>query len=750
MSRRERTPARTTPRWRREHDLPAGVLWPAVMAAAAGIVAMWPYTAVIAPGAWSLTVVAVIVTTGLTGIVARTLLTRRAAWVRDLVTLAAQILIATATVTRLVAGETAVLGVIPTDATVTVFQTLFASAAEQITFGSAPLGASPGLQAIFGVGFAVVAILLDQLVSQRGAVIAFLLTGVVGAMPMIVTVSGVNVVWFVLLGILLILLLRQTAAQHPEAPRRSSTVVAAGVGVAALASTMIVAPVLPVSASLTGTGVGVSVDASLRLGDDLRQPNPVEVLTLATTADTAPYLRLTTLSEFDGRVWRPDSGDLQAQSEGFGPEEWGPDIPVEEQSTSIRVIRMSSSWLPVPYPATSVQGIPASWRVSPENRTVSSRSADAAGNDYTVRSLAVAPTLEQIRATPAAPFDADPDAGSVGLPVVIGETAAEVTADADNDYDRLIALQSWFRSEFTYSLETPVEEDFDGTGADAVARFLDVRSGYCIHFAGAFALMAQTLDMDVRIVVGYLPGARTTTTRGDEAVYSVSSDQLHSWPEVRFPGIGWVPFEPTASLGVPTAFAAGATTGEGTGGSAPSEPSAAPTTAPTTGPEVERPDAGDNAGSTGPLRTLDPSPVLFTTLGVIVALLLPALIRLSQRAARRARARRGDAASAWTELRATMLDLGVAVSDAETPRMRGADLVRDNGIDADTMRVLTDAVERASYARPDDVVAQDLDGALRAVLTRLRRSVDTPSRVRALLLPRSLFAAKGADSPMLA
>ncbi|MEV4737890.1 MULTISPECIES: DUF3488 and transglutaminase-like domain-containing protein [unclassified Microbacterium] len=750
MSRRERTAAQATPRWHREHDLPTGVLWPAVMAAAAGIVAMWPYTSVIAPGSWSLTVVVVIVVTGLTGMLTRTLLKRRPAWVRDLVTLGAQIVVAAATVTQLVAGETAVFGVIPTDTTLVVFQTLFASAAEQITFGSAPLSASPGLQAVLGAGFAVVAILLDQLVAQRGAVIAFLLTGVIGSMPMIVTVSGVNVVWFVMLAVLLILLLRQTAAQHPEAPRRSSAAVAAGVGAAALASTMIVAPVLPVSASLTGTGAGVSVDASLRLGDDLRQPNPVEVLTLATTADTAPYLRLTTLSEFDGRVWRPDRGDLQAQSEGFGAEDWGPDIPVEEQSTSIRVIRMSSSWLPVPYPATSVQGIPAAWRLSPDNRTIASRSADAAGNDYTVRSLDVEPTLEQIRETPAAPLTTDPDAEPVELPAVIGETADEVTADADNDYDRLIALQSWFRSEFTYSLETPVEEDFDGTGADAVAQFLDVRSGYCIHFAGAFALMAQSLDMEVRIVVGYLPGARTTTTRGEEAVYSVSSDQLHSWPEVLFPGIGWVPFEPTASLGVPTAFAAGATTGGGSGGATPTEPSAAPTAAPTTGPEVERPDAGDNAGATGQLRSLDPSPVLFTTLGILVVLLLPALIRLSQRAVRRGRARRGDAASAWAELRATMLDLGVAVSDAESPRMRGADLVRDNGVDADAMRVLTDAVERASYARPTGATAHGLDEALGTVLTRLRHSVDRPSRARALLVPRSLFATSGQDSPLLA
>ncbi|MEN0022974.1 MAG: DUF3488 and transglutaminase-like domain-containing protein [Microbacterium sp.] len=745
-----RAEGRPAPAWHRDRELPRSAVASSVLAAAAGLVAMWPFTSVIRPGAWSATVLVVIVLTALTGIIARTLLKHRPAWVRDLVTLAAQLVVAIAALTRLVAGETAVFGLVPTDATILTFRTLAAAAGEEIVFGAAPLDPSPGLQAVMGLGFAVVAILLDQLVAQRGAIIAFLLTAAIGAMPMIVTVSGADVVWFVMLGILLLLLLRYTAAQHPESPRRTSTVVAAGVGVAALAATVIVAPVLPVSTALAGTGTGVTVDASLRLGDDLRQPNPVEVLTLSTTADTAPYLRLTTLSHFDGRVWEPDRGSFEPQDEGFGPDEWGPEIAVEEQSTSIRVLRVSSSWLPVPYPATELEGVPSSWRVSQENRTVASRNADAVGNDYTVRSLEVDPTLEQIRATPAAPLVVDPDEDAVELPAVIGETADEVTADATNDYDRLIALQSWFRSQFSYSLETPVEEGFDGTGADAVAQFLDVKSGYCIHFAGAFALMAESLDMEVRIVVGYLPGALTTTQRDEDAVYSVSSDQLHSWPEVLFPGIGWVPFEPTASLGIPTAFAAGSTSGGGSTGTTPGAPSAAPEAPQTTGPEVERPDAGDNAGATGQLDRLDPTPVLLTTVGVLVVVLLPALVRLSLRTSRRTRARRGDAGAAWCELRATMLDLGIAVSDAESPRMRAADLVRDKRVETHDVRVLTDAVERASYARPSAERADAVDDALGRVLADLRRSVSRPARVRAFLLPRSLFATRGADAPLLA
>lgn len=730
--------------WHRDHEEPVGVIGTGVLAATAALVAMWPFTSVIAPGAWSFTVIAVIVTVAGSGMLARHLLRRRTAWVQDIATLAVQIVVAIATVTLLIAGDTALFGMIPTSETLTLFGVLGASAVEAVVFGSAPLDASPGLAAVMGVGFAVVAILLDHLVAHRSAVLAVLLTGVVGAMPMIVTLGDTNVVWFVLFGVIALVLLRYTARRHPESPRRSSTSLAVAVGAAAIATTVAIAPMMPVTASLAGNGVGVTVDASLRLGDDLRQPNPVEVLTVAAEGETAPYLRLTTLSRFDGRVWQPDDGDLQAQDDGFGPPEWSEEIATEELNTSIRVLRMSSSWLPVPYPATAVQGLSNAWRIAPENRTLYSRGADAVGNDYTVTSSRLIPTLEQIRAIDAAAPVVDPDAEPVELPGIIGELAEEVTAAASTDYDRLIALQNWFRSQFAYSLETPVEEGFDGTGADAVAAFLEERSGYCVHFAGAFALMAETLGMQVRIVVGYLPGSLTDEKRGSESVFSVTSDRLHSWPEVLFPGLGWVPFEPTASLGVPTAFRPGVTQGGGAG--TPSTP--APTTAPqseqTSGPEIDRNDAGGDSASGDELRRLDPTPVVFTTLGLVVLLLLPGLIRLVERRIRLNRARRGDSAAAWAELRDTLIDLQIPVSDADTPRVRAAGLVRQNGVGEEAIGRLTTAVERSNYARsgeePDDLAAP-----LGEVLTSLRRSADRATRARAVLMPRSLYAPRAAE-----
>ncbi len=741
-------PTGTRPRWHRDREEPAGILALGALAALAALTALWPFTSVIAPGVWSFVVTLVVVAVIGAGMLVRHLLRDRPATVVGLVALLAQLLVAVGLLTLLLAGDTAVAGVVPTSDTLTLFQALGSAAVQEIVFGSAPLEASPGLAAALGAGFALVAILLDHLLAHRAAVLATVLLGAVGAVPMIVTLGPPNVAWFAIAAVVALLLFRVTARRHPESPRRASAGVAVSVGAAAIATTLLVTPLLPVASSIAGTGVSVTVDASLRLGDDLRQPSPVEVLTVATEADTAPYLRLTTLSRFDGRVWQPDRGDLQSQADGFGDAEWSEDVTAAEQTTSIRVLRMSSSWLPVPYPATDVQGLSAAWRVSPENRTLFSRRAAAVGNDYTVTSLRVTPTLEQIRATEAAPPRETDEDEEVELPAIIPELAAEVTADEETDYDRLVALQDWFRSQFEYSLETPVDEGFDGTGADAVARFLEERSGYCVHFAGSFALMAESLGMQVRIVVGYLPGSPTDEKRGDESIFSVSSDQLHSWPEVLFPGIGWVPFEPTASLGVPTAFRAGTTGGGSSSGPATPAPTTAPQTEETSGPEVDRRDADAGSTDSGELRRLDPTPVLLTTLGVVIVLLLPAVVRLLERRLRMRRAAHGDAAAAWAELRDTLIDLRIPVSDAESPRIRAAGLVREAGADEAALGRLVTAVERANYARTS-AAADDLAVPLRAVLVSLRAHVAGGTRAEALLLPRSLYAPRGSDSRLL-
>lgn len=714
-----------------------GPVGPGVLAAGAMLVSVWPYTTAVLPGLWTFVAGAVVIVVAGTGILVRLATRAVRDGIRNPVVLVLQVLAAIVACTALLVGETAIVGLIPTTMSVQLIGIRLSQSMVEIGEGVAPIAGTLPMATLLGLAFAVVAILIDQLVARRQVVLAVVLTSVVGVAPMLISFSGVNMAWFLLQAIMILVLLRFGARHDRDATRESSQLVAAFTGVVAVAAALVLGPMLPVASALPGTGPMLTVSADLRLGDDLRRPEGIEALTLVTSAAAPPYLRMATLSSFDGDVWRPDRADRVPLRQGFGEREWDDPIRTVESTVSIRILGFSSDRLPVPYAAERLSGTEGVWSAVPENRTVMSRSQDAAGADYTVSVATAAPTLEQIRATSAGGMRMPPLPDE--LPPIIAELAREVTAGATNDYDRLIALQDWFRGEFEYSLDAPVEAGFDGTGADAVATFLEERTGYCIHFAGAFALMAKTLDMPVRIVVGYLPGGATDQRRDDDIVYSVSSDQLHSWPEVHFRDMGWVPFEPTATLGVPTDFiAAAAGGGSGSGPDAP-----APTTAPTTGPSAtptstEGADRDSGGGGGGALQTLDPTPVLVTVLGALAVLLLPALVRELRRAVRLGRARTGDAVAAWRELTDTLIDVGLPAPPAQTARARADDLAARRGVDAEALAPLVRSVEFASYAktRPH---AGDLAAPLRVVINHLMDDLDKPRRVLTQLLPASLF-----------
>lgn len=719
---------------------------PALLATMCALVALWPYTHVIAAGSWTAVSLTAILLVCVVGIIARTLLRGIRPVARQCLTLLAQLVTVGSTLTLLLVPHTALLGIIPTPATGAAFARLAAEAANDVYTGTAPLKDAPGIRAVIAVAFAVVAILLDHLISERLAVLTIILASAVGATPMLITFGDPNVIWFIALAIVILLVLRQAHAAEPSTP--PPTVAAAIIGIAAVSTAVLVGPAVPVSATFQGPVSSVAVDANLRLGDDLRRPDPVQVLSVATAGGTAPYLRLATLSRFTGDIWRPDLWDTRPVANGFGEPEWSEDLTGEERVTSIRVLTLSSKRLPLPYPATAITGLAGSWEAMLENRTVVNPTSNAQGQDYTVTSAAVTPSREQISASSAggAPVFAE-DLEEV--PAIVSELAREVTASAATDYERLLALQSWFRSDFSYSLETPVNEDFDGTGAEAVAAFLQARSGYCVHFAGAFALMAKSLGMPVRIVIGYLPGTLTDEKRGDENVYAVSSDQLHAWPEVHFDGIGWVPFEPTASLGVPTDFAS-ASAGGGSG-DAPevtdqptSAPSAAGTSAPTTAPAE---DPAETPGAST-LRSLQALPIVLGAIGVLLLLLVPMALRRVRRARRVSKAHDGDAQAAWEELRDTMLDLGLDPDPAQSPRRRAAELIAKHGVDTAHIGAMVSAIEQKSYAESAESAESGagLHVSLLRVVRHLESNTPLRTRVGALIAPRSLVAERPSAS----
>lgn len=747
-----------TPRRRRDATLLTVGLFAAIAAA------LLPVFSVIAPGAWVVGAVSTTAAVLGAGLVVR--VTRLPAVFATV----AEIVVGVVLLTAIFGRSSAILGVIPTPATFGTVPGLLAGASDEIRTGVAPVVAQTGLSFLLVAAVAGLAVVLDHVVlTARMPLLAGVGLVAVSLIPTIAIPSDIDIVAFVLLAAALLFLLRVDTRARTAAssrPRGGSprvvgiSATALGVAAVAVIVAVVATPLLPqpgLRFATGGTGgIGTTINPNLELGNDLRQPREVDVLSVRTTAPTAPYLRAVTLSRFDGSVWQPDSSDtVPVPSEGavFEPVAVDGDITVADYTTTVTVDQLDSPWLPVPYPASTVTGLNGDWLGMPQNRTVVTRAGSTREQVYEVQADVPRPTLEQIRSRSVGGADLDPALTSLpgDVPAVIGDTAREVTAGAQSPYDQLAALQTWFRSsQFRYSLDAPVDSGFDGAGLDAVADFLQVRAGYCVHYASAFAVMARSLGMPARIVIGYLPGTATSSSPEDGSEYTVTSSQLHAWPEVSFEGIGWVPFEPTNSLGVPTNFASGSGSGGSTTPDTPEQDAAAPEDAPSTAPsQAPRPDIdaqnGPGVVTGGRASTSWVAPSLVGA-ALLVLLIVPSVVRVLRRNRRLTAARAGDAVAAWRALQEEAVDLGIPASGAESPRAFAARLVAGHGVDAADVDLLRAAVERVSYAEDavDPASGPALAGAVERLRSRLRAGVPPTRRLVAALLPRSLVVRPGA------
>jgi transglutaminase-like putative cysteine protease len=117
------------------------------------------------------------------------------------------------------------------------------------------------------------------------------------------------------------------------------------------------------------------------------------------------------------------------------------------------------------------------------------------------------------------------------------QLATSLTQDQATAYDAVKSVENYLQANYTYS-ERPPSQEFP------LAAFLfEDRIGYCQQFSGAMALMLRMSGIPARVAAGFSPGSYNK----DEGEYRVRDLDAHSWVEVYFTGIGWVPFDPTPS-----------------------------------------------------------------------------------------------------------------------------------------------------------------------------------------------------------
>ena len=124
---------------------------------------------------------------------------------------------------------------------------------------------------------------------------------------------------------------------------------------------------------------------------------------------------------------------------------------------------------------------------------------------------------------------------------VIYPLALEITKGEDTDFEKALAVTEYLRSKYQYSeiLESP--SDFQ----DRIEWFLfEGKEGFCNYFASAEVLLLRSIGIPARLAVGFSEGE----VSADGLASTIREKNRHAWPEVYFPEIGWVIFEPTPSL----------------------------------------------------------------------------------------------------------------------------------------------------------------------------------------------------------
>jgi len=520
---------------------------------------------------------------------------------------------------------------------------------------------------------------------------------------------------------------------------------------AALVATVLVAP-----AALGGNGWGAiprinapdSLETSTRLNLalDLRTSLTVNseqvVMTYVTTGAHPDTLRLYTYRDFDGTTWTREKADPTDSEPAGGTVLWPQNVNDWNDQVqvilSINVKRLAERNLPIPTEPRSVS-VDSSWTYSPSRDEVSTKDSGTKGMDYSVVAALGYYTAENLQQAQAAIDAGDSPVAatytdvptSVDLPR-LQSLATDITADATTQYEQAVAIQNYLRDPDNFTYDTSVSPN---DGGDAVSTFLDDRTGYCVQFATTMVMLSRSLGIPSRIAVGFLGGHLT-----DGGVWAIRSADAHAWPELYFPGQGWVRFEPTPA--VQTGNAPLYTVERSDTGNAPIPtsvpvPSAIPSTptqteSPTiTGPSAQTPDAGVSWW-------------LIVAVLVVAAAAGAGVFLLRRRTASRAGAYGAEAA--WASLR-EQLPEQLAWSLALTPleAAEGLELAM-RGMDAPlseqashSLAQLRDAVSDRRYAPPgaSEPETEWLMGCVNEVVQEAQAATRSrPDRVGARSGPR--------------
>jgi transglutaminase-like putative cysteine protease len=370
-----------------------------------------------------------------------------------------------------------------------------------------------------------------------------------------------------------------------------------------------------------------------------------------------PRVAVATLDRFDGATWTSTGRFSQVGS--VLPRDEKPTTPTRAVGQRYAIEALGGVWLPAAEQPVAIDGgdKPLAVQFDAASGNLITDRGSLAGLDYSV-------TSEVSTATPAELDALVPGSGKAfavttdteGMPAEVRDLARTWSQVATSPYSKLQAIEKTLKEGYGYSQDVA-----QGHSYGRLVDFLTTtRVGYAEQFAATFAVMARSLGIPSRLVVGYLTTDDTSGGGDVRADGVITTHEAHVWAETYFEGAGWVSFDPTPAR-VPTTPPP-KTKDE----TAANEGGLFEEQAPPNEVAPQEPAADHEAGGF-PTRLLVVAAFLLLVLALPFLLIgLKALVRRRRR--RRARNPAEQVLGAWAEVVDRLLEVGVPLEKSLTAR----------------------------------------------------------------------------------
>lgn len=274
----------------------------------------------------------------------------------------------------------------------------------------------------------------------------------------------------------------------------------------------------------------VKYDGSSEIRVDNAAGETVELPLFVVESSKPSYWRGRVYDYYDGRQWHSTLESAPGLQPQFAERLYGMEL---QQSITLFA---EAEFLPAAYQAIAVS-----------DQAVSIDRAGSIIKDtremYRYQVTSILPDLAKVSPGGA---DRQVDRRYLQLPdnfsPAIRKLAQEITRESGNNWEKALLIRDYLRQNYTYNTRVNFNE------GEMVARFLfSEKQGYCVQFATAMVMLARSVGIPARWVLGFTPGVYDVR----QGAYLVYGRNAHTWAEVYVPGNGWLPVEATPGFALP-------------------------------------------------------------------------------------------------------------------------------------------------------------------------------------------------------